>query len=351
MHPGKHIFLTHPAQPCLVVGSLDRPQFLPTCVCDILPGQSYRRALPIAASARLRKVSQARRECRPLHELPKASDVSPDSGAPDILKILTPNRVLRTVAATPGTEVCALKLTKSLVRNPDFKDAYKQRPFMVLFVEVGNDAAVTTEATITKRLVEDTVEGLLVDRTGPAARTCKLKSSQDDSMWSSQLQLAVSEALKCFKSLPIPLILPILSNNQKLAYKRLKKLCDVDVGYYSCCINISTLQKHHKKDPDMGLDTYSNRVLRRISAKLAPKPAFSKVESLSMGVHIVPVQPLKEEHRIEASRRTQYLISIVSKPLGTIGFYRSTTYLNEQNAVVSKFPPYWLVRGVPDRRV
>ena len=340
----KHISLTHPTHPCLIVGSLDRPQFLPTCVCDILPGQSFRHALPIAASTRLGKVSQARRKCTPLFEPPKALDVAPDPEAPNILKVLCPNCILRTLATSPGTQVRALKLTKSLVRSQDLKEAYNVRPFMVVFVEVGNDVAVTTEATIMKTLVKDAVEGLLI---GPAARTCKLKLCQDDSMWSSQLQLTVGEALKGYKKTqPVPLILPILSNHQKSAYKRLKKLCDVDVGYHSCCINVSTLQKHHQKDPDMGLDTYTYHILRRICAKVAPEPAFSEVVnpvSLAIGVHVVPIQPLKDEGRIEASRRTQSLISIASKPLNTIGSYRSTTYLKEHSAVVSTFPYYWLV--------
>ena len=47
----------------------------------------------------------------------------------------------------------------------------------------------------------------------------------------------------------------------------MKSYFDGDRGLQCTCVNLSTLEKAHKKDPDSGIDKYASSLLHKLLAK------------------------------------------------------------------------------------
>ncbi|KAI9810000.1 MAG: Protein argonaute 10 [Pycnora praestabilis] len=283
---GKGLKTTHPAHPCVMIGSEENLQYIPTSCCEILPRQSFRNAFPKAALAKLATLT------RGLYTTSPAS-----------LNVKSAEMLELTAAATvfcigDGVEVSPLyNLFHKLLK-------YK--------TTLGNGCnAHWNEAHV-------------------------LKDSATSADWAKCTKNRVEEVSSRATMPQVVLAIFSKKDSNKTAYQKFKLIYDRDLRFQSCCINISTLHKCHSKDPDNGTDKYVNSLLRELRAKVESTDVVDRSlkpvgEVLLIEAHVVPLTKTSElasgRKLLDVSQSNFICLVTISWKLEGVGHHQIMKYL------------------------
>lgn len=351
----KGIPVTHSGHPCLIIGSEGRPQYFPTCLCEIIQGQSFRHPVPTEALMKVAKFKSI-----------SAHKVNPSSGGcggRNLVGLINQASSLGALSLHDGEaqhlsvlpeQVNCQKVTKPAAHLPLNLDTHLKAKFRVVFVELGNAPALSKTVEVFLNIFRRKLRDLEIGDSAPDGETHTLKQSSSIETWEEYLhditnsQLGIQNAdVACgaYTSLPRSFILAFIEGgpeNQHI-HTKIKHLCDLRLGVQSCCVNLSTLDKIHEQNTDNGIDRYASSLLRKMSAKLQnglddKDPHDTQLApitnaTLLVGAHVVAVSA--KPSRTEESQ--VYCITLSSKPIGNNGTYKITTVLKRATDPVSHF--------------
>lgn len=245
------------------------------------------------------------------------------------------------------------KVIKAAVHLPLTLSALSRSEFKAVFVEVGNAPAMSKTVDVLLGIYRYKLRDLKLSDSVSNGETHYLKQAASIASWqtelnnvlNSQIGLGTSDAA-CGGStnLPRPFIVAFIDDSGDNAdvHRKIKHLCDISLGYQSCCVKLSTLEKIHRQNTDNGIDRYACSLLRKMLAKLKNRiddkdPDDTAVTpipnaTLLVGAHVAAVPT-------EANGTCQvYCITLSSKPIGSKGTYKITTVLKRATKPVSLYP-------------
>lgn len=346
---GHEITLTDLTLPCLNVGSKKHPQYFPGCLCYILPGQSFRKKMPIQAIVNLHRAKQTLLGTFEEKGSSKSNDKASFAKAVDLIES---THIVQ--ARSQGETLLDLSRntyeTLSCSSRPQsFKLSDYKLSVQLVFAEIGNtpamSAQVVTLLSILKTKLESSGNSYVIRNN----ETCKLKLSETKEVWRKILEERLDGQLNDRTPMVIAMIAG--DNRNKKAYETVKSYLDVDLGFQSTCVNLTTLEKAHKKDPDSGIDKYASSLLRKILTKTNTPPiaqeestesnghqgAKSQFKTLLVGFHLAHLPPkldLEDDYNEDRPLHS-VLLSVATKPLGLMRSYKTTTVIqNIENIVI-----------------
>ena len=351
-HTGKGILMTYSDQPCLIVGSEERPQFFPTCVCEIVQGQSFKHPIPKGA---LLKV----------HEFKTISThkVNPNSGLygdQNLVNLVCEASPLGTLSlhdgqmgplSTSAEHIECQKITKHAAHLPAVSDDLSESDFGVIFVEIGNAPALSKIVEVFLEIFRRRLRELKLRDPLFNGRSHVLKQSASLESWKNDLDSALDPQNPLEKTpdylcrgstgVSRPFIVAFIEGGRDnhLIHSKIKHLCDLRLGFQSCCVKLSTLDKIHQQNTDNGIDRYACSILSKMFAKSGSRldtigfantdiPPISNA-TLLVGAHVAAVSanPLGVKEQEGNSGAKVYCITLSSKPIGYKGTYKITTML------------------------
>lgn len=351
--------MTHPNHPCLIVGSDERPQFFPASVCEIVQAQSFRHPTPKGAVPKVNELTCI--------SSPKANHSSGLTGDQNLVYLISEASSFGALSLHDGEaghlsecpeQVQCHKVIKAATHLPLTSNARFRNKFRVAFVELGNAPALSKTVEVFVKIFRRKLLALKLNDSLSDQEPHTLKQSASIESWQKdledilnpQIHLETSDAA-CGGSidLPPPFIIAFIEGgheNQHI-HSRIKHLCDLRLGFQSCCVNLSTLEKIHQQNTDDGIDRYACSLLRKMFAKLengldekdpdsttvAPIPNAT----LLMGAHVVvvPVSPTVTTAQGVDDGDPVYCITLSSKPIGFGAMYKTTTMLKRAASPVS----------------
>jgi len=351
--------VTHPNHPCLIVGSEETPQFFPASICEIVQGQSFRHLTPKGAVTKVNEFTSI--------STPKANQSSGLTGDQKLVNLISEASSFGALSLHDGEaghlselpeQVGCQKVIKPTTHLPLTSNARFRNKFRVAFVALGNAPALSKTVEVFVKIFRRKLLALKLNDSLSDWETHTLKQSASVESWQKdledilnpQINLETSDAA-CGGSidLPPPFIIALIEGgheNQQL-HSRIKHLCDLRLGFQSCCVNLSTLEKIHQQNTDNGIDRYACSLLRKMFAKLenglddkdpdsttvAPTPNAT----LLVGAHVVvvPVSPTVTTAQGVDDGGQVYCITLSSKPIGSGGMYKTTTMLKTASSPVS----------------
>ncbi|KAI9706451.1 MAG: Protein argonaute 10 [Candelina mexicana] len=305
-HFAKRATLTSHGQLCVNIGSEKRPQYIPSCMCEIVPGQIYRHVVPKEAQA---KVDQLKKDSY------TSSTMSNITSQPRNSTNLHRSRKLATFGAL-SLDLSVPSTTSAWVFSKSASaafSAHQSSKVKVICLGVGTIADTSPEVYALMKVINNTLEKWGASATASIPNLTNLENEEE---CISGIRKAVeSSMVNQSEEVDQPLVLTFINNDErnKSNYKRLKKIFDTDLGYHNCCINVGQLKKRTFEDQYRGIDKYAARVLHQIRAKAIPsKPGLEK--TLLVGVHVatMPQHPKRASHDTSKA----LLVALVSKPAG-----------------------------------
>lgn len=359
---GHKIALTDLTLPCLNVGSKKYPQYFPSCLCYILPGQSFRKKMPIQATVNLHRVKQAH-----LSTFEEKSSSNPSNRASfaKAVDLIESTNIIQ-ARSQGGTLLDLSRNTYETLSYPSRPQSFKLSDYklsvQLVFAEISNTPAISAQVgmllSILKRKLESSGNSHVIRN----SETCKLKLSEATDVWrkileeSTGLDLGYSSylqsALEDESNVRTPMVIAMIDgdNRNKKAYETVKSYLDVDLGFQSTCVNLTTLKKAHEKDPDSSIDKYASSLLRKILTKTNIPPigqeesteckghqgAKHQFKTLLVGFHLAHLPPksdLEDEYNEEHPLHS-VLISVATKPLGLTRPFKITTVIQNIEKIV-----------------
>ncbi|KAI9789213.1 MAG: Protein argonaute 10 [Candelina submexicana] len=305
-HFAKRATLTSHGQLCVNIGSEKRPQYIPSCMCEIVPGQIYRHVVPKEAQA---KVDQLKKDSSTSSTMSNITSQTRTSTNLHRARKLATFGALSLDISVPST-TSAWVFSKSA--STAFS-AHQSSKVKVLCLGVGTVADTSPEVYALMKVINNTLK-----KWGASATVSipNLTGFENEEECISGIREAVeSSMVNQSEKVDQPLVLTFINNDEynKPNYKRLKKIFDTDLGYHNCCINVGQLKKRTFEDQYRGIDEYAARVLRQIRAKAIPsKPGLEK--TLLVGVHVATMAQNPERASHDTSKA--FLVALVSKPAG-----------------------------------
>lgn len=188
----------------------------------------------------------------------------------------------------------------------------------------------------------------------PSSETCKLKLSEEKEVWWGTLEarIGTSGGSESQSNRPPPMVIVMIDgdNRNREAYKTVKSYLSVHRAFQCTCVNLKTLGKAHKKDPDCGIDKYASSLLRKILAKTNTQPigpeestarndhlgAKHQRKTLLVGFHVAHLPPKSDlEPEYDGDRSSHpLLISVATKPLGLTRPYKISTVIQSIETIV-----------------
>ncbi|KAI9723283.1 MAG: hypothetical protein M1812_001166 [Candelaria pacifica] len=304
-HFAKRAILISHDQPCINIGSKDRPQYFPSCMCEIIPGQRYRHAVPKEMQT---KVDQLKRDMHIDSTL--AKDLRSKS-----LEAAKRAEKVKNFRGAPSTNI-SLPLTTSGWMFSKLASASSgvQQCSQVKFFALGaGNVARSPEVYALTKIINETLKTW-----GASAITSipNLNDLGNEGDCISRIRKAVESSVGNHSEKPDrPLVLTFINSDtcNKFNYRGLKKIFDTELGYHNCCVNIGQLKKRALQDQYRGMDIYAARMLRQVCAKvISPAPGLEK--TLLIGVHVTRMPPAPEI--THGDTLEMFLVTLVSKPAG-----------------------------------
>ncbi|KAI9874207.1 MAG: hypothetical protein M1830_010079, partial [Pleopsidium flavum] len=334
--------LTYSNHPCLIIGSEERPQFIPTCICEILPGQSFRNPIPKDA---LVKFNEIKANCS---WSPSGNDKLANvvSQAMPLSGLCLHDTIGNKQFSLSPEQVACRKMVKIAAPGPDAAKIYSKNKFRIIFVEVGNAPAMSKTMDLFLGIFKRQLRDLNLGESLIDGNTLILKQSASIDSWQKDMDKLISadttqetpdKACDRDTNTPAPFVLAFIGDGRenKQTYRKLKHVCDLDLGWQSCCVKLSTLDKLHRKNTDSGVDNYAYFLLRKMLAKSANNPYYNLMPlpnaTLLVGAHVAEASEGstkgKEVQVNDAQSSHVYCITLASKPNGHKGTYKTTTLL------------------------
>lgn len=243
-------------------------------------------------------------------------------------------------------------------RPQPFKLSDYKLSFLVVFAEIGNTPAMSAQVGLLVSILKGKLESSGNSHVIRSSETCKLKLSEEEEVWRKTLEertgrdLINSSEFEGHSNYQPPMVIAMIDgdNRNKEAYETVKSYLNVHRGFQCTCVNLSTLEKSHKKDPDSGIDKYASSLLRKILAKANAQPivqeesternrhqgAKPQHKTLLVGFHVARLPPRSEfvdEYNEDRSLHS-LLISVATKPLGLSRPYKITTVIQNIETIV-----------------
>lgn len=243
-----------------------------------------------------------------------------------------------------------------------FKLSDYKLPVFLVFAEIGNAPAMSAQVGLLVSILKGKLESSGNSHVIRSSETCRLKLSEEKEVWRKTLAERTGRDLRCssensselegLSGDQTPVVIAMIDgdNRNKEAYTTVKSYFDVDRGFQCTCVNLSTLGKAHKKDPDSGIDKYASSLLRKILAKSNAQPigqeesterkahqgAQPQFKTLLVGFHVALLpskSDLEDEHNEDRPLHS-LLISVATKPLGLTRPYKITTAIQNIETIV-----------------
>lgn len=359
------IALTDLTLPCLNVGSKKRPQYFPSSMCHILPCQSFRKKMPIQATVNLHRFKRRLLSTFEQNHSSKSDDRAFFAQSVDLIE--STNIIKSPPDGKSGTLLLDhSRIPYETLYNPSRPQPFKlsdyKLSFLVVFAEIGNAPAMSAQVGLLVSILKAKLESSGNSHVIRSSETCKLKLSEEEEVWRRTLEERTGRDLnnpseyEGHSNYQPPMVIAMIDgdNRNKEAYETVKSYLNVNHGFQCTCVNLSTLEKAHKKDPDSGIDKYASSLLRKILAKANAQPivqlesternshqgAKPQHKTLLVGFHVVRLPPRSEfvdenEDRLlhefvdenEDRPLHSLLISVATKPLGLSRPYKITTVI------------------------
>lgn len=251
-------------------------------------------------------------------------------------------------------QIACRKMIKNAAQALGATKIFSKNMFRIIFVEVGNAPALSKTMElflgIFKRKLQDLNLGdsLFDGNTRILKQSASIESWQkdlDDVVNTATTQETTDKVCDRNKKTPAPFVLAFIGDGRenKQTYRKLKHVCDLGLGWQSCCVKLSKLDKQHRKDTDNGVDNYACFLLRKMLAKSENNTHYDLMPlpnaTLLVGAHVAEASEgstlAKEVHANDAHSSHVYCITLASKPNGLKSTYKTTTLLKKAIGPVS----------------
>ena len=340
----RHIILTGVDQPCINVGSIKWPQYFPTGVCQILPGQSFGKRLPLQAQVNLQKLRnwESNRGDEPhLKQVDKRRNAEQHFQKqhiplPDIASTWRGLPAVHDIRLNGQCKIEPLRLSleSESIKTPG--TSFTNHPFSLYLAQVGNGPSLCKSFRPFSLILHNKAKALGMKGVWPPD-TAVLKLSDPEDHWrKSVLEKRLTSSTKD----QIPMVLAVIDGgtSNKKAYNQVKSSFTLEHGLQSTCISTSTLEKAHSKDDDNGLDKYADAFLRKVLAKAEVHSSAvrgvmhgthhissQKQGTVFIGFHVAHLSRSMNEKERSGCRRSA--VTVATKFLGEDGPYKASTEL------------------------
>lgn len=290
---GHNATLTGIDQPCIIVGSAEKPEYFPSGLCHILPGQSFAKRLPPQAQVDFDKLQSSNwlvkngtdskqiDECRtidksqPKRPLQILDKIATCRGLPEVLDFHSTGR----------TKIEALRLSFAPQELGELETSTNNPPFILSLAQIGNGPSLCRSLRTFIIILQKKAKDLAIEGLGTMpSNICTLKLSETEDDWRQRVKLNKSGKDK------VRMVLAIIDagESNKRAYEKVKALFAIEYNLQSSCISISTLKKAHSNDTNNELDEYAGALLRKVLAKAQ---AHASTSHKAVGkAHAIPSQ-------------------------------------------------------------
>lgn len=341
--------LTNPNHLCLIIGSEQRPRFVPTCVCEILAGQSFRHPLPKDALSMFNNIKAERSQN--LFGIEKL--ISLANQALPLSALSIDDGVGNPLLSLSAEVIACQRMARTATQAPDAAKRFAKNKFKIAFVQIGNAPAISKTAEVFQAIFAQKLRDLNMGDLLFDCNTLTLKQSTSLESWQKGLDSLVNadtggentnNAPDGGTTTAGPFVLTFLEGGPKnhQNYRKIKQVCDTDLGWHNCCVNLSSLDKLHRKNTDSGIDDYASFLLRKMLIKSESNYKHSVMRlqnaTLLIGAHVVEVSagPTTNGLQIsDAETSSVYCITLASKPIGSKDSYKVTTLLKKALGPVS----------------
>ena len=343
----RNIVLTGMDQPCIDIGTTRRPQYFPTGVCQILPGQSFGKRLPRHAQVCFEKLQnrKSHHENNPHLEQIKGCHSNEEELLKWRVQLLNKASTWRGLPKVHDVysngrskiEPLRLSLGPDLINNPG--TSFTNGPFSLYIAQVGNGPSLSGSFQAFISILYKKARGFGVSEVWPSD-TAILKLSDTEDHWRRSMENMKSDS-SARDLTPMLLVALDRGKSNKQAYKKVKSSFALEHGFQSTCISILTLEKAHSNDNDNGLDKYVHALLRKVLVKAQAHSSTvvdairktrsmssQKKETLFVGIHVAHLALPKTSttKKGNPSCRTS-AVTIATKFCGEDGPYKVSTEL------------------------
>ena len=168
--------------------------------------------------------------------------------------VLTLHAGLRTGHSLSPQQIECQKITKPAAKLPHLADSFLRDKFRLMCVEVGNAPAMSKSREVFVQIIKQKLYDMSLDDAIFNSETHVLKQSASVESWHQNLESwGTAETVPATAdgvagrdyNRPVPFILAFIEEGQQNqeTYRKLKQVCDLELGWPSCCLNLATLTR------------------------------------------------------------------------------------------------------------